>query len=127
MSNPLALVIEDDYDSSVIYESALQAAGFDTEVIRSGDEALKRLTETTPAIVVLDLHLPGVSGMNILDHVRADPRLSGSQIIVITGDTVLADASPLQEGVIQILVKPVTFTQLRDLARFIKLLKKGPR
>lgn len=127
MSNPLALIIEDDYDSSVIFEGALKAAGFDTEVIRSGDEALERLATMMPELVVLDLHLPGVSGLSILEQIRNDAHLAGTQVIVITGDTVLADTSPLQKGAVQILVKPVTFTQLRDLARFLKLLKRSPR
>lgn len=124
MSNPFALIIEDDYDSAVIYENALRAAGFDTEVIYSGDKALERLAATVPELVVLDLLLPGVPGMSILEHIRNDKRLASTQVVVITGDTVLADMSPLQEGTVQILVKPVTFTQLRDLARFLKLTNK---
>lgn len=127
MSNPLALIIEDDYDSAVIYENALRAAGFDTEIIYSGDKALERLTVTEPELVVLDLLLPGVPGVSILEHIRNDKRLADTQVIVITGDTVLADTSPLQEGTVQILVKPVTFTQLRDLARFLKLVKREPQ
>ncbi len=127
MSNPLALIIEDDYDSAVIFDNALRAAGFDTEIIYSGDKALERLAATSPELVVLDLLLPGVPGMNILEHIRNDKRLVDTQVIVITGDTVLADTSPLQEGTIQILVKPVTFTQLRDLARFLKLVKGKPQ
>ncbi len=127
MNNPLALIIEDDYDSSVIYESALQAAGFDTEIIISGDEALGRLAAIVPELVVLDLHLPGISGTNVLERIRNDPRLLATQVIVITGDTVLADTSPLQKGTVQILVKPVTFTQLRDLARFLRLTQRGQR
>jgi DNA-binding response OmpR family regulator len=127
MSNPPALIIEDDYDSSVIFEGALKAAGFDTEVIRSGDKALERLAAIMPELVVLDLHLPGVSGLSILEQIRNDAHLAGTQVIVITGDPVLADTSPLQKGAVQILVKPVTFTQLRDLARFLKLLKRSPR
>jgi two-component system alkaline phosphatase synthesis response regulator PhoP len=127
MNSPLALIVEDDYDSSVIFEGALKAAGFDTEVIRSGDEALERLTTVTPELVVLDLHLPGVSGLSILEQMRKDAHLASTQVIIITGDTVLADTSPLLKGAVQILVKPVTFTQLRDLARFLRLLKRSPR
>jgi CheY-like chemotaxis protein len=127
MSNPLALIIEDDYDSAVIFDNALRAAGFDTEIIYSGDKALERLAATSPELVVLDLLLPGVPGMNLLEHIRNDKRLIDTQVIVITGDTVLADTSPLQEGTVQILVKPVTFTQLRDLARFLKLVKGKPQ
>lgn len=123
MSNPLALVIEDDYDSTVIFDKALQAAGFDTEIAQSGDEGLERLKATAPAIVVLDLHLPGVAGTSILEKIQSDPRLAETRVIVITGDVVLADSPLLQKGatVVQILVKPVTYKRLRDLARLLKL------
>lgn len=121
MNSSLALIIEDDYDLSIIFAEALQAAGFETEIIRSGDKALERLSTSAPDIVVLDLHLPRVEGMSILRQIRNDPRLAKTRIIVVTGDTALADSPFLQRAAVQILVKPVTFRQLRNLARLLKL------
>ena len=65
MDNPLAFIVEDDEDASVIFASALQEAGFECEIIRAGDKALTWLAETVPAVIVLDLELPGVSGIDI--------------------------------------------------------------
>jgi CheY-like chemotaxis protein len=122
VSNPLALVIEDDYDSTVIFSEALQAASFDTIIAKSGDEGLEQLETIVPAVVVLDLHLPGVAGTSILEKIHSDPRLAETRVIVITGDVVLADSPLLQkETTVQILVKPVTYKRLRDLARLLKL------
>ncbi len=121
MSKPLALIIEDDADATVIFDEALQAAGFETECIKTGDAAAKRLTDVVPAVVVLDLHLPGVGGTTILDQIRSDPRLAATQVIVITGDSTLADDPKLQTAAVQILVKPVTYSRLRDLARLLML------
>lgn len=54
--NNLALVIEDDADLATIFAGALQAAGFAVETIRDGAQAVTRLAETIPHVVVLDLH-----------------------------------------------------------------------
>ena len=121
MSKPLALIVEDDVDATVIFDEALQAAGFETETINNGTAAAKRLTEIVPELVVLDLHLPGVGGTTILDQIRSDPRLAPTQVIVITGDSTLADDPKLQTAAVQILVKPVTYSRLRDLARLLML------
>ncbi|MFB0535650.1 MAG: response regulator [Anaerolineae bacterium] len=114
MSIPFALIIEDDYDASLIFAEALQAAGFETEIIRSGDTALARLAATTPDAVVLDLHMPHVSGVDIMEQIRADERLAETQVIVATADPRLADT--LQDDADLVLIKPISFSQLRDLA-----------
>jgi DNA-binding response OmpR family regulator len=114
MSIPFALIIEDDYDASLIFAEALQAAGFETEIIRSGDTALARLAATTPDAVVLDLHMPHVSGVDIMEQIRADERLAETQVIVATADPRLADT--LQDDADLVLIKPFSFSQLRDLA-----------
>jgi DNA-binding response OmpR family regulator len=114
MSNPFALIIEDDFDASFIFAQSLQAAGFETEIIRSGDLALARLAVTTPDVVVLDLHLPHAAGTDILNQIRADGRLAETRVIVATADPRLAET--LQDEADLVLIKPISFSQLRDLA-----------
>ena len=122
---PYALIVEDDYDARVIFEQALQSAGYRTEVIEFGDKALERLAMVTPDIVVLDLHLPRVAGTDILRQIKADPRLEETKVIVVTGDSHLADDPELQMRAFQIMVKPITYARLRDLARLLKLSTGG--
>ena len=114
MSERSALIIEDNSDLAVIFAQALQAAGFATGIIRDGDQALARLAIATPDVVVLDLHMPRVSGAEILRRIRADARLAGTRVIVATADAYVADV--LREQADLVLIKPVSFTQLRDLA-----------
>jgi len=114
VSSPLALIIEDDYDLSNIFAQALQSAGFESEIVRTGDAALVRLAATTPDVVVLDLHLPRVAGMDILRQIRAEPRLAKTRVIVATADERLAET--LREEADLVLVKPISFSQLRDLS-----------
>lgn len=114
MSSQFALIIEDDYDASFIFAEALQAAGFETEIIRSGDTALARLAVATPDVVVLDLHLPRAAGTDILRQIRADVRLAGTRVIVATADPRMAET--LEDEADLILIKPISFSQLRDLS-----------
>jgi len=118
MSDLLALIIEDDYDLSNIFAEALQAAGFETQIIQTGDAALVRLSSTTPNVVVLDLHLPRVGGVDILRQIRTDPRLAETRVIVTTADERLAET--LREEADLVLVKPISFSQLRDLSSRLK-------
>ena len=69
---PLAFIIEDDEDQSTIFAGALEAAGYECEVIRDGNVGIQRLGVVQPNVVVLDLHLPKVSGRAILDGIRAE-------------------------------------------------------
>jgi len=117
MSKRLALIVEDNADLSLIFSEALQAAGFETEVALAGDTALARLAVTTPRVVVLDLHLPRVSGMDILHQIRADPRLTGTRVIVATAHPRMADS--LRDEADLVLLKPISFSQLRDLAAIL--------
>ena len=92
----------------------MQAAGFETEIISDGAEALARLDLIIPDLVVLDLHLPSVSGTGILLRIRADPQLANIWVIVVTVEPELAEL--LQDMADRILVKPIDFARLRDLA-----------
>jgi DNA-binding response OmpR family regulator len=114
MSNPLAFIIEDHEDAATIFSEALKAADFDTEIIRTGDAALKRLSETKPDMVILDLNLPQVSGTEILAQIRSDSRLADACVIVATAHPQLADN--VQGSADLVLLKPISFTQLRNLA-----------
>ena len=65
-------------------------------------------------MVVLDLHLPEISGETILHQIRADERLAGTSIMVATADPHLAET--LRSEADLVLIKPISFGQLRDLA-----------
>lgn len=122
MNERLALIIEDDYDASVIFAKALEVIGFSTEVIVSGEKALERLAETVPEVIVLDLHLPEVIGTDILKSIRSDSRLDATRVIIATADPRSADT--IQDQADLVLIKPTTFSQVRD---FAKRLTSAPR
>ena len=114
MDNPLAFVIEDDESHAELYSEALQKAGFEVEVFPDGQEALSRLADAIPSLVVLDLHLPHVSGSDILNYIRSDTRLVKTRVVVASADPQMA--SFLREKADLVLIKPISYFQLRELA-----------
>ncbi len=117
IDEPLALVIEDDDKLSLIFTEALRQAGFKTRVINDGSEALTILSTCQPALIMVDLHLPHVSGVFILEQIRYMKSLAQARIIITTADAVLAQAVRQPSDVV--LIKPISVLQLRDLARQI--------
>ena len=115
MARPLALIIEDEEMLATIFEKALNMADFNTEVVRDGAEAITRLKEIIPDLITLDLHLPKVSGQEILESIRADTRLDNTRIVIATADTRMGEF--LSDKVDMMLIKPIRFSHLRELAQ----------
>jgi CheY-like chemotaxis protein len=114
MSKPLALIVEDNLDLAQIMALALQSAGFEVEMIHDGGKALDRLAEIIPALVILDLHLPHLSGVNALRQIQSDRRLLNTRVVIATADAAMADE--LRDKADLVLLKPVSVNQIRDLA-----------
>jgi len=113
MSNRLALIIEDEVDLADIFTEALISAGYETDVADTGALALERLANSLPDLILLDLHLPGIDGGQVLRQIRADPRLVKSRVLLTPADAVFART--LEKEVDFVLLKPISFSQLRDL------------
>ena len=105
-----ALIIEDDPTLADFFSEALNAVNIQSEIIYDGQAAIDRLSETSPPIILLDLHLPSISGLKIVEHVRSLDNLANTRIIVTTGDPRMADE--VREKVDLVLDKPVGFEQL---------------
>ena len=117
MSRPLALIIEDDKKLADIFSLTLRV-DFEVEVIGDGEAALARLAETVPALVVLDIHLPQVSGLDILRQIRADQRLKSVRVIVATADGLRG--IDLRGMADLVLFKPISPSQLHNLAQRLR-------
>lgn len=120
MNPPLVLIIEDDKRQATIFSLALKN-DFEVEVIEDGYTALSRLAQLSPAVVILDLHLPGISGEEILSYIRSQEHLTQTRVILATADAVLAQS--LTEQTDLVLLKPISVSQLRQLARRLRPLK----
>ncbi len=115
---PTALIIEDDEKLRDIFSQALGLAGFEITSACDGQKASQILNTFKPAVIILDLHLPGIPGDKILARIRQDDNLKDCQIILATADPAMADLLHAQCD--YVLEKPISFIQLRDLATRIR-------
>lgn len=106
------LIVEDDEDLRRLLRTALALAGYD--VIEAGDglEALQRIEEAPPHLVILDLVLPGFSGVMVRQELAAQALTRHIPIVVITGSHVPEDLD-----VDCVLRKPLTIAELLKTVR----------
>jgi DNA-binding response OmpR family regulator len=79
------LIVEDDRALRELYRVALSIADFDVHASENGLDALRFLDQERPDVIVLDLNLPRVSGIEIYEELRARPATEDIPIIVVTG------------------------------------------
>jgi CheY-like chemotaxis protein len=115
MEKPVALIVEDDRDIVALFRHVLDIAGYHTEIVLNGIEAMERVETMLPDIVLLDLQLPGMSGVEILRRMRADERMSSIPVVVITAYAPYADSLPVEPDLL--LLKPVDINQLSSLVQ----------
>lgn len=120
MNRPFIMIVEDDVELGDIISTVLQENGLFTETVRDGGLALDRIAATEPDVILLDMHLPNVSGSDILSNIRSTPKLSGTRVVITTADALLGRAN--EDKADLVLIKPITFDQILGLtARLAKL------
>lgn len=118
--NRLILIVEDDNDTAELVTELLETSGFSAVTADTGETALSEITNTQPDLVLLDLNLPDMPGMDLLRQVRAHSLLP---MIVLSGTT--HDRSKviaLEEGADDYVVKPFSPEEL--VARVNALLRR---
>lgn len=115
----LALIIEDDEDLANIFAEALRGVGFEVEHVADGKTAQERLKgEQVPYLILLDMHLPHVSGSDLLADIKKDERFSDTVTIITTADARMGET--YSDSVDFVMIKPISFVQLRDLTSRLK-------
>jgi CheY-like chemotaxis protein len=115
MDKPFALIVEDNRDIVALFQHVLDLAGYQTEIVMDGKEAMARIAARPPDIVLLDLQLPGMTGLDILKHMRTSERLSSIPIVVVTAFQNYTTGLPYQPDLV--LLKPVNIHQLSNLVQ----------
>lgn len=117
------LVVEDNSLLLELYQHVLADTGCEVWGIRDGDEALQWLADKPPHLLILDMNLPGISGMNILKYARYKLKLSDLKIAVITANSIAKQDTLLPQLADVCLEKPVSNGELlmvcRDLLKQI--------
>ena len=134
MIAPAILVAEDDAQHALLIRAAFSAAGLANPIhlVEDGEQAVAYLAGTeryadrgrypVPALVLLDLHMPGRSGLEVLAWLRACPELGRVPVLVLTASEEAADIDEaFQAGADSYLIKPVGFDALLDVVRNLAL------
>lgn len=82
---PSALLVEDAPLDQEKFSALLQQLGCHVETVQDGISAIKKLEEFKPDLIIVDLHMPGMGGIETLKEIRRDSRFHKTPIIVLTG------------------------------------------
>jgi CheY-like chemotaxis protein len=110
----IVLVVEDDRDIRDTLRELLELEGWPVATARDGEEGLARMRELRPGLVLLDLLMPGVSGVEVCRRRAADPELRAIKVALITADLDLCPDLASQDLVGR-LEKPIRIRELLDL------------
>lgn len=117
------LIVEDDAKISAFIAKGLKDAGFNTEIINNGEDALSFIqTATNIDLVILDLMLPKLSGLEVLSQIRG-VGITTPVLVLSAKRSVDEKVEGLEHGADDYLVKPFAFSEL--LARIQVLLKRN--
>ncbi len=116
---PLVLVVEDDPDLGEAIVSYLKEdEGFDAKLASDGDQAMRLVDDLAPSVMVLDLMMPRRDGFSVLRELRADGRIAGLPIIVVTAIFGLSERLYATElGAADYITKPFELSELADRIR----------
>ena len=124
---PLVLVIEDDPANRILLQAQLERSGFDAVVTADGLDGLAAVSEVHPDVVLLDVGLPGIDGLEVCRRLRLDPATIALPVILLTGRSSIDDiVEGLDAGADDFLSKPydeaVLLARLRSATRLGRVL-----
>ena len=109
-----AFVVDDDPEIRKLIVTSLSRLGFDVTQAADGRTAIKRLDESRPSLLCVDLMLPESSGYDVCEHVNGSAPLQGLPILMISARSMPEDRAQAEElGVRVYLTKPFTQAELK--------------
>jgi len=126
MADELILIIEDNEKNRKLCRDVLQVKGYKTIESETAEVGLKLALEQSPALVLMDIQLPGMDGITAMKQLKADPNTQNIPIIAITASAMTNNRTTmLAEGFDGYQTKPIS---LKDfLAEVQRVLTAGAR
>jgi two-component system cell cycle response regulator DivK len=113
MAGERVLVVEDNEKSMKLFRDVLQASGYSTLEATTGERAIELATEHRPDLLLMDIQLPDIDGIEALGRLRADERSASIPVVALTAQAMLGDRELfLAAGFDGYLSKPVNIVEL---------------
>ena len=118
MAGELILIIEDNEKNRKLARDVLQVKGYQTIESETAEEGLELAAEKSPALILMDIQLPGIDGITALKRLRADPKTKNIAVIAITASAMTHNRQTLlAEGFDGYQTKPITLKDFLEEVR----------
>ena len=118
MESGCVLVVEDNEKNMKLVRDVLTAKGFTTLEATTGAQAVELAREHAPQLVLMDIRLPDIDGVEVLGRLRADERTASIPVLALTAQAMEGDRERFRAaGFDDYLAKPVDIVQLVDIVR----------
>ncbi len=113
-SSKKIVIIEDEPEAAEIYAEMMRISGYEVFKFFSGSSAVALIADQKPSAVILDLMMPDVSGLDVLQYLKAEPNLSDIPVIIVSAKSLPEDIDEgLNAGANIYLTKPISFSELK--------------
>ncbi|HEX6534996.1 MAG TPA: diguanylate cyclase [Gemmatimonadaceae bacterium] len=121
---PRVLIVDDHFDNVEVIRARLEAIGYRTECALDGEEALERVSQSPPDLILLDVMMPRLDGNEVARRIKADKNLPFIPIIMQTAlDSVEQKVEGLGAGADDYITKPINFAELEARVRSMLRIK----
>lgn len=105
------MVVEDNDLNRKLFCDVLKANGFDVDPVADGEQVLNTARKTSPDLIIMDIQLPGVSGVDLIEAAKRDRRLSQIPVLAVTAFAAKGDEERIRSaGASGYLAKPVSIS-----------------
>jgi len=102
------LVVEDNEANQMLTRAVLELEGFEVEVAASAPEALERIRERRPDMILMDVQLPGQDGLSFTRQLKRDPAYATIRVVALTAHAMQGDREiALRAGCVGYIAKPI--------------------
>jgi len=109
------MIIEDEPDAAEMFAEMMRVNGFRVLKMFSSAPAIQMIAQEKPDIILLDIMMPDISGLEVLRYMRREPELSSIPVIVVSAKSMPSDIKTgIEAGASMYLTKPVGFLDLKQ-------------
>ena len=120
MANELILIVEDNPKNLKLVRDVLQVRGYQTIEAGTGEEGVQLAREQHPALILMDIQLPGISGVEAFRQLRADPATQAIPVVAVTASVMAQERQKVMAaGFDGFQGKPISVRELLETVRQI--------